>query len=121
MGRNSNRGANGIASRLCENHLAFFNRSTSGQILIVIRRQCHQLARYIARTFHFVIETWRFWEFSHSLPPYDTMQTEKEAVPFGTASSDRQKSPIAALLTKVRSINVPHVRLNHELSLMPCS
>jgi len=34
---------------------------------------------------------------------------------------DRQKSPIAALLTKASSIDVPYVRLNHRLSLMPCS
>jgi len=39
----------------------------------------------------------------------------------GSPAPDRQKSPIAALLTKARSINVPYVRLNHELSLMPCS
>jgi len=36
-------------------------------------------------------------------------------------TSERQKSSIAALLTKTSSINVPYVRLNHWLSLMPCS
>jgi len=34
---------------------------------------------------------------------------------------DHQKSPIAALLKQAHSIDVPYVRLNHWLSLMPCS
>jgi len=46
------------------------------------------------------------------------MEQENESY---TLVLDRQKSPIAALLTKASSINVPYVRLNHWLSIMPCS